>query len=69
MKVIQCWHCKVKYIDAEEEICTDCAVFFMDEKMYNERYESDCLSRTVSWDEMNDLGFSLTQRKKDWWEY
>lgn len=61
----KCQHCNNNYTSKEEEICTECAVKIADEVENNDKRISDVLGCSVSWDQMNDMGFSLTQR--DWW--
>lgn len=37
--VKKCWHCKKKYIEADEEICIDCSIIFTEENEYDHEAE------------------------------
>ena len=65
MKYEKCQQCNNRYTTEKEELCTECAVIYTDEIENRDKNISEELSCSVSWDQMNDIGFSLTQR--DWW--
>lgn len=68
MTAEKCWRCSRNYLhdDDDEDVCVECAVMLSDENESFNKYSSDMLCESVTWDKMNDIGFSLTQR--DWWD-
>lgn len=58
-----CWHCKKSYIEQDEELCVDCAVFISDENedMYN--MLDDIILSDMDGETLNDLGASLSEQK------
>lgn len=58
-----CGHCNKTYIEEEEEICVECAVFFSDENESIGKYFEERNLDEVNGDMLNDFGASLSEKE------
>ena len=56
---LKCRFCKKAYIEENEEICVDCAVFFSDENESIDRFFDE---QVLDGDTLNDLGASFSEK-------
>jgi len=58
----KCSDCKKNYIEENEELCVECAVWFAEENEYTSKYFDELVVGKVNGDMLNDLGASVSSK-------